>query len=708
MTTSPPGPSMDDETSPTKPTTTDAITTPLTAAPPPAAQEEASAPEPSSPKSPSDKIKEVVRKEFGEKLKTVAVQDPETLRELRRVWSGVLQRHGSSPLSDPHDDDYDELNPEEKKNIHESEEKRASLVLQGAKESSEAFKKSYRGSCLVCQKKVEGSHDVYVFYHTRDTVVHLAHRNCYESMPSHTFACLECTVLSKGPLPTSFRRRDQPVLAVMGHGNDADEDTFVPLGMTLYTYAEPGKLLSTVQATEVCANPLSVAPKGIFPEGATLPNIPLGPPTEYELELDVVTWASARSLEFSQAVAMLRKGEGDVTWIAGTESLCTEVDLCRRPFHTCRGILARYRGVKNLYIGVCMGSGGLGDAPTEIDEFYEQLSRLFVQQIESNEPGASEKALFVYASLPKNEQTALFRIPRFSLAYEAAMEVMAEGETTIAPYASGPTTTNTAPTTTTVPTTTTTTSSATTPEEKRQSKPAIPALTEEKRPHPEAITSAQRKSLQKSNKGIIKELQVGQSVKFDLQRISASETLLIIHPGVGGIGPLEFAGTIRMEERGSWTEGTPGAIKVSLPPGFTVDEVKSLFSSVTKKKMIPIQEAPTFDDMMQSTVYRRQFKKYLKGIRRTESFAFIEECDRYINDLRLPAIKLQGEGAKRLSEDASIIFLSSQTANAIKSAYAAENGAQFHTSINSAKQEALVELKKIYNRISSLNAWYDI
>ncbi|MFG2794900.1 putative adhesin [Streptomyces sp. NPDC048419] len=297
-------------------------------------------------------------------------------------------------------------------------------------------------TCLICRAPIAPSDSVYQFCHQREDLVHLTHKDCIpepgkggdNAIPS----CLTCSELHKAPRTfglSSPLAAAPPHLAVLGHGQDSPSDTtFVPKGMTLYTYAEPGKTLSELEARIVCMNPLLYPTKGTFPELADIPNIILDPLESDEEELDLRAWADSmrnteKDLESPLDLTAAKQKIGDVVWVTGRELLCTDwTNLCKRPFHVCDGLLGKYRGVGKLYIASCFGAGGAGDEYSDTASAYMFMTQCIMHA------GTMDlsKALNLFDSMREARKMALFAAsPNFVKWYDAAMAATEGGRETL-------------------------------------------------------------------------------------------------------------------------------------------------------------------------------------------------------------------------------------------------------------------------------------
>ncbi|MFG2794573.1 putative adhesin [Streptomyces sp. NPDC048419] len=380
------------------------------------------------PKSiPSGTIKLLVERDFRAELEKVVV-DRERLAILRSEWAAVISKHGRETVVPPPEPLYVEhlqRSVEEKKIKAELEKARSGVIRSESEDSAKDFRERATAyTCLLCGKDLSAASTVSIMRHDSDsdgdgTTLHLLHGGgCTESVRKREAAtsCATCNeMVLNSEQEIAVRSFAIPIMAIMGHGDDSGEKTFVPLGMTLHSYAEPGQVLSSLDAVVACTNPRLYPPKASFPQGAVIPNMTFTPDNTYEQEVEVQGWASAMGVTIEKASSM-EGVSGDVWWVGEPTQLCD--GNCELPFHSCAGILGLHSGVKDLYLGTCFGSGGQGRKYTDTEAGYVRMAELLKEAGESDDPS---RALTLFADMPKWRQNILLTVPFFKEWYDKAL-----------------------------------------------------------------------------------------------------------------------------------------------------------------------------------------------------------------------------------------------------------------------------------------------
>ncbi|MFG2794308.1 putative adhesin [Streptomyces sp. NPDC048419] len=382
-------------------------------------------------------IRQAVSDVFTAELQSISEIEFAKLSVMRRTWQTYCEEHGRENVipattRPPEYVEYDKLTSEEKARVTLSEEKRRAGVVRSAAESAGEFAKSSPYACQFCGKLIKNTDSLVVFRHT-DGGTHLGHVRCCEAVieGGEAVSCGECAELlasqEYGTSPYVFMEEAR---AFMGHGADSPgENTFVPLGMTVYTYANPGWVVGMDEIMAICANPLTHKTRATFEQGAEIPNIRITPYKSHELELGKRAWLSGRrrpseaeELSLDEQMQKYPQSE-DVTFIEEDTALCTTPDKCRRPVHTCAGLLNNNRGIPRVYIGSCFGSGGLGADPDPIKAGYSALVDKFIAIKKKND---ALKALNVFNDMHEGTRSALLTFPAFVHWYDAALRTEIE------------------------------------------------------------------------------------------------------------------------------------------------------------------------------------------------------------------------------------------------------------------------------------------
>ncbi|MFG2791641.1 putative adhesin [Streptomyces sp. NPDC048419] len=414
-------------------------------------------PEEKTPALTREQMMDAVEKGFAADLAAIGRASPRQLAAMRQEWATFLAKFEDevkkAVLEPPEDKgwvEFQTLSELQRGELHEKEDIRARYVIERAQSSSEDFEKkqvtapqdqvSLPDACLICGKTFRIGEFVGVIRH--GNTIHMMHYlKCLpeypgdDTPPMTITACDECSQIYAiknhpkfGALVIPEKAEQPPEVTLMGHGGDRpEEDTFVPRGMKVHTYADPGKVLGAMDAMIIAMNPHLYPVKATFNQGATIPNMSFSPDLPHELVLDMEAVADAMgppgsSPNSRQTLNMetLKAPGGSVQWLAVQDQLCTDSTGCQLPYHTCNGLLSTYYGVENLYLATCFGGGGLAELSegSNLRATYARLAELIMDVGDTDVP----HALNVFADMPKWRQSALLQEDEFRIWYNQALE----------------------------------------------------------------------------------------------------------------------------------------------------------------------------------------------------------------------------------------------------------------------------------------------
>ncbi|MEU6283121.1 RING-H2 finger protein [Streptomyces sp. NPDC047028] len=335
-------------------------------------------------------IRAKIQEQFKDALTTIELPSLAQITRMQKEWLEETQRVDYETAKVKGEKDYEE---EQKKTIEvkaqekahlETREKevRTGITVAGTLETP---------ACAHCSKPFGVDDTISV---TPDcTHGHVVHEDCYADwVEANTCRLCSSPENWKTSRPISHKK---DYITILGHGSDAGTSTFVPLGMTVYTFARPGATISAAQAQIIMSNPLLSNPPYTFPPGAQIPNVVLSKLDDGEQAIDDDAYDSlfpegapgvagtpaaevaamfAQTRQYGEIPDGMEAGqEPDAAWVQNEYQLCTS-SSCRSPFHLCSGLLSVYRGVTNIYIAACGGEITTEDLQENaIDELFDQL-----------------------------------------------------------------------------------------------------------------------------------------------------------------------------------------------------------------------------------------------------------------------------------------------------------------------------------------------